>query len=315
MIYTVTFNPAIDYVVQVEELKKGSIHRSISEIILCGGKGINVSLVLAEFGIRSKALGFIAGFTGKEIERMVREQGVETDFVELKNGCSRINIKLRSLEKESGETDINGQGPTILEEEVQQLYNKLDKLKEGDLLILAGSVPNSLPDSIYEKILTRISGKGIRVIVDAAKDLLRNVLKYQPFLIKPNHNELEELFGVTLKTSEDIVEYASKLKEMGAKNVLVSMAENGAVLLDENGREFTSREFAAFVDKQMVSGVKRLVFVVGGPYGFSDAVYARADSKLSLSRMTFNHEMVRLFFIEQLYRAMTIRRGEPYHHD
>ncbi len=236
MIYTVTFNPAIDYVVQVEELKKGSIHRSISEIILCGGKGINVSLVLAEFGIRSKALGFIAGFTGKEIERMVREQGVETDFVELENGCSRINIKLRSLEKESGETDINGQGPTILEEEVQQLYNKLDKLKEGDLLILAGSVPNSLPDSIYEKILTRISGKGIRVIVDAAKDLLRNVLKYQPFLIKPNHNELEELFGVTLKTSEDIVEYASKLKEMGAKNVLVSMAENGAVLLDENGQ-------------------------------------------------------------------------------
>lgn len=231
MVYTVTFNPSIDYVIRVGELKTGSINRSASEQMFCGGKGINVSIVLNELGVRSKALGFIAGFTGRAIEESVRSKGVETDFVELPEGCSRINVKIRSDE----ETDINGSGPDIPSEALDRLYEKLDALEDGDVLVLAGSVPNSLPSNIYEKILARLSGKKIKTVVDATKDLLLNVLKYKPFLVKPNDLELGEMFGAALKTVDEVVHYAGKLKEMGAVNVLVSMAGNGAVLLDENG--------------------------------------------------------------------------------
>ena len=231
MVYTVTFNPSIDYVIRVGELKTGSINRSASEQMFCGGKGINVSIVLNELGVRSKALGFIAGFTGRAIEESVRSMGVETDFVELPEGCSRINVKIRSDE----ETDINGSGPDVPSEALDRLYEKLDSLEDGDVLVLAGSVPNSLPSNIYEKILARLSGKKIKTVVDATKDLLLNVLKYKPFLVKPNDLELGEMFGVALKTVDEVVHYAGKLKEMGAVNVLVSMAGDGAVLLDENG--------------------------------------------------------------------------------
>lgn len=232
MVYTVTFNPAIDYVIQMDELKTGSVNRSVSEQMFCGGKGINVSIVLGELGVKSKVLGFTAGFTGKAIEEGVRSKGVETDFVTLPEGCTRINVKIKSNE----ETDINGGGPSIPKEALNSLYEKLDALRDGDVLVLAGSIPNSLPSDVYEKILARLSEKKIKAVVDATKDLLLNVLKYKPFLVKPNNHELGEMFGVELKTVDEIVMYAAKLKEMGAVNVLVSMAGDGAVLLDENGK-------------------------------------------------------------------------------
>ena len=232
MIYTVTFNPAVDYVFNADGLTVGSVNRARSEKIYFGGKGINVSIILSELGVRSRALGFVAGFTGEAIEKGVAEKGVETDFVHLENGFSRINVKIKSGE----ETELNGQGPDIDDKALSELFSKLDKLQGGDVLVLAGSIPASMPPDTYEKILERLSGKNIRVVVDAEKDLLMNVLKYKPFLIKPNNHELEGMFGVTLRTNHDIAEYAKKLKNMGAQNVLVSMAGNGALLLDENGK-------------------------------------------------------------------------------
>ncbi len=231
MIYTVTFNPAIDYVMHIDKMDIGKINRSQREEILAGGKGINVSLVLAQLGIPSIALGFIAGFTGDAIEQSVKHAGVAANFVRLDSGCSRINVKIKS----DVESELNGQGPEIAEHKIEELYSKLEHLKQGDTLILAGSIPASLPDDIYERILQRLDGKGIRVVVDATKNLLLNVLKYKPFLIKPNNHELSEIFGVELSTSEQIAIYAARLQKMGARNVLVSMAGDGAVLLDESG--------------------------------------------------------------------------------
>ncbi len=233
MIYTVTFNPAVDYVVHTSELKKGSVNRSKSEEVYFGGKGINVSFVLSELGIPSRALGFVAGFTGRAIEQGVAEKGIETDFVHLEHGFSRINVKIKS----DDETELNGQGPDITDEALKALFDKLRELKDGDTIVLAGSIPSALPSDIYEKILDSLSDRRIKIIVDAAKDLLMNVLKFKPFLIKPNNHELGEIFGVTLRTAGEIAEYAGKLKEMGARNVLVSMAGDGALLLDENGRK------------------------------------------------------------------------------
>lgn len=232
MVYTVTFNPAVDYIVHTKQLIAGATNRSDSEEIYFGGKGINVSIVLSELGVKSKALGFVAGFTGEAIEMGVAEKGIDADFVHLNEGFSRINVKIKSGE----ETELNGQGPKITDEAIRELYAKLDEIQDGDTLVLAGSIPSSLPADIYERILERLSGKKIRAVVDATKDLLLNVLKYRPFLIKPNNFELGEIFGVEMKSAEDIVKYAGKLKEMGAQNVLVSMAGDGAVLLDENGK-------------------------------------------------------------------------------
>lgn len=232
MVYTVTFNPAVDYIVHTKELRAGATNRSDSEEIYFGGKGINVSIVLSELGVKSKALGFVAGFTGAAIEQGVSEKGIDADFVHLSGGFSRINVKIKSGE----ETELNGQGPKIPDEAVQQLFAKLDELQDGDTLVLAGSIPSSLPSDIYERILARLSGRKIRTVVDATKDLLVKVLKYQPFLIKPNNFELGEIFGVELHTTDEIVKYAEKLHEMGARNVLVSMAGDGAVLLDETGK-------------------------------------------------------------------------------
>lgn len=232
MVYTVTFNPAIDYVVHTGEMKLGATNRSEREEMYFGGKGINVSIVLRELGIESKALGFTAGFTGEAIEKGLADMGINTDFVRLDNGNSRINVKIKSAE----ETELNGQGPDIDDKAISALFEKLDKLSDGDTLILAGSIPSSLPSDIYERILERLSGKSIRVVVDATKDLLLNVLKYKPFLIKPNNHELGEMFGVTLKTDEEIEKYARKLRDMGAVNVLISMAGDGAMLIDEYGK-------------------------------------------------------------------------------
>ena len=233
MVYTVTFNPAIDYVVHTGEMKLGATNRSEREEMYFGGKGINVSIVLRELGIESKALGFTAGFTGEAIEKGLADVGINTDFVRLDNGNSRINVKIKSAE----ETELNGQGPDIDDKALSALFEKLDRLSDGDTLVLAGSIPSSLPSDIYERILERLSGRNIRVVVDATKDLLLKVLKYKPFLIKPNNHELGEMFGVELKTDEEIEKYARKLREMGAVNVLISMAGDGAMLIDEFGKK------------------------------------------------------------------------------
>lgn len=232
MIYTVTFNPAIDYVMHTGILMPGEVNRSSSEEIYYGGKGINVSVVLRSLGIHSTALGFIAGFVGDEIEKGLKKSGINTDFIRLEKGCSRINVKLKS----DSETDINAQGPEITEKALNQLYEKLSCLNEGDMLVLAGSIPGSLPKDIYEKIMKSLSGKKIKFVVDATGDLLLNVLSYKPFLIKPNHIELGEIFGRTLCSDSEIAECAKILKERGAENVLVSMAASGSILLDENNR-------------------------------------------------------------------------------
>ena len=233
MIYTVTFNPAIDYVVRTGEMEIGATNRSNSEEIYFGGKGINVSMVLKELDMPSIALGFVAGFTGVAIEKGVQEAGIETDFVHLENGFSRINVKIKS----SQETELNGQGPHITEDAIKELFAKLDCLKDGDTIVLAGSIPNTLPADIYEQILQYLSGKNIKAVVDATGELLLRVMKFKPFLVKPNNHELGELFHVTLQTNEEIATYARKLQEMGARNVLVSMAGDGALLIDENGKE------------------------------------------------------------------------------
>lgn len=232
MVYTVTFNPAIDYVIRTGEMRLGATNRSEGEEMYFGGKGINVSIVLRELGIDSKALGFTAGFTGEAIEKGLTDMGIDTDFVRLEKGNSRINVKIKSKE----ETELNGQGPDIGDKAIAALFEKLDRLVDGDSLILAGSIPASLPSDIYERILERLSGKNIKVVVDATKDLLLNVLKYKPFLIKPNNHELGEMFGMELKTDEDIEKYARRLQDMGAVNVLISMAGDGAMLIDEFGK-------------------------------------------------------------------------------
>ena len=233
MIYTITFNPAIDYLLYVPELKAGSVLRSEKEKLFCGGKGINVSLVLQELGIESTAMGFVAGFTGNAIEHALRGGGINTDFVHLKSGFTRINVKIRSY----CETDINGQGPEITNDDIKILFKKLDGLKTGDTLVLAGSIPNTLSPDIYERIMGMLIERGVRFVVDATKDLLLNSLKYRPFLIKPNNDELGEIFGVRIDTPDDATKYAGKLREMGAVNVLVSMGSKGAVLLDENNKK------------------------------------------------------------------------------
>lgn len=236
MIYTVTFNPSLDYIINVENLKMGETNRSSSEMILSGGKGINVSTVLKNLGFENVALGFIAGFTGKEIENGAKEFGINTDFIELREGLSRINVKIKA----DKETEINCTGPSISPDELEMLYNKLRELKDGDILVLAGSVPPSLPQDIYEKIMEMLQNKGIKIVVDATKDLLLNVLKYNPFVIKPNNHELGEMFGVVLKTEEEIIEYAKKLQDMGARNVLISRAGDGAIMITENGEIYKS---------------------------------------------------------------------------
>ena len=217
MIYTITFNPALDYIAQVENFEIGQINRTKTEKILPGGKGLNVSTVLKNLGLENTALGFIAGFTGKELKRKIEEYGIETDFVEVKNGITRINVKISSKE----ETALNGNGPEISEEELQQLLEKIERIQENDIVILAGNVPKCIKNDIYEIICNKLEKNGVTFIVDSTRELLINVLKYKPFLIKPNKDELQETFNVKINTNEQIVEYAKKLQEMGAQNVLI----------------------------------------------------------------------------------------------
>lgn len=233
MIYTVTFNPALDYVIRTDSFATNQVNRSVRESIYYGGKGINVSIILSRLGIANLALGFVAGFTGREIEQGVKERGVLTDFIWLEKGLSRINVKIKS-QKNKEETEVNGQGPEIPNTALLQLFEKLERLTGEDMLVLAGSIPKSLPKDIYQQIMAQLAPKKIPVVVDATGTLLQKVLEYHPFLIKPNNHELGELFHTTLETTDDILHYSKKLQEMGARNVLVSMAGNGSILLTEN---------------------------------------------------------------------------------
>lgn len=234
MIYTVTFNPSLDYIVSVEDFQLGMTNRTSDELMLPGGKGVNVSAVLSNLGIENTALGFAAGFTGEEIVRRVEEMGVRSEFIWIEEGISRINMKLKSIDG----TEINGMGPDIPTEKVDQLMERLRQLEEGDILCLAGSIPKSMPDDIYCNIMAELEDKGVTIVVDATKDLLVNVLKYHPFLIKPNNHELGEILHTTVSTRAEALEQGKKLQEMGARNVLVSMAGKGAVLIAENGETF-----------------------------------------------------------------------------
>ncbi|MCI6616767.1 1-phosphofructokinase [Ruminococcus sp.] len=233
MIYTVTLNPSIDYVVRLESLVTGITNRTTSEEYYFGGKGINVSWVLAELDLESTAFGFVAGFTGDAIEKGIRNDKIITDFIKLEKGISRINIKIKA----DDETEINCQGPHIDESELERLLNKVDRINDGDTLVIAGNVPNTMPDDVYERILERIKGKKVRIVVDATKKLLLNSLKYKPFLIKPNRQELSEIFETEISTETDIEKYAKELQKMGAQNVLISLGGDGAMLIDEFGEK------------------------------------------------------------------------------
>lgn len=300
MVYTVTLNPALDYVVRMGTFRDGEINRTESEEIQYGGKGINVSAVLKTLGVESIALGFVAGFTGKALEDGLRDAGIHTDFVTLPQGLTRINVKIKS----GIETEINANGPAIGEEELEQLYSKLDKMKEGDMLVLSGSVPSSLSQDIYEKILLRLQGKGISFVVDSTRNLLCNALSYHPFLIKPNHLELGEIFGRELYSDEEIRECAAKLQECGARNVLVSMAGEGSLLLDETGTchrlgvpEGVVRNSVGAGDS-MVGG-----FLAGwlktGEYAYAHRMGAAAGSATAFSDGLASQEMI-LQMMEEL---------------
>ena len=236
MICTVTFNPSLDYIVRVDDMRLGAINRTTYEQVLPGGKGVNVSIVLGNLGHQSRALGFVAGFTGDELCRRCSEAEVDADFIRVAEGMTRINVKVKSAE----ETELNGMGPKIAEKDLEVLLGKLDALGDGDTLVISGSVPAALPHDLYERIMARLSGRGVCIVVDAERDLLTRVLPYRPLLVKPNNHELGDIFGVTLRTRDEVVPFARRLQEMGAANVLVSMAGEGGVLVAETGEVFQS---------------------------------------------------------------------------
>lgn len=260
MIYTVTFNPSLDYIVTVDNFTTGRVNRTTTEFMYPGGKGINVSIVLKNLGYDNIALGFEAGFTGEEIIRRINDMGIIHDFIHVDSGLSRINVKIRS----DNESEINGQGPAIEADHINKLYQRFDKLKNGDILVLAGSIPTVMPDSMYMDIMKYLKGRNIKIVVDATKDLLVNVLEYGPFLIKPNNHELGEIFGVELKTRDEVVKYAKRLQKMGAVNVLVSMAGEGAVLVAEDGSIFKTPAPKGVVKNSVGAGDSMVAGFIAG---------------------------------------------------
>ena len=300
MIYTVTLNPSLDYVVEMDEMKPGATNRSKSEHMLPGGKGINVSIVLKNLGVPSVALGFIAGFTGDEIAKNVSDLGCKTDFIRLGKGMSRINVKLKA----DDETEINCVGPSISEEEVQKLYMQLDNLQEGDVLVLAGSIPSSVSDSIYQDIMTRLTEKNVMVIVDATKDLLCNVLEKRPFLIKPNNHELGEIFGVELKTNEEIISYGKILQERGARNVLISMAGDGAIFLGEDGNVYESEAPKGKVINSVGAGDSMVAGFLAGYLDKKDYKHAFKMGIAAGSASAFSKDLATREEIETIYNRL-----------
>lgn len=302
MIYTVTFNPAIDYVIGVENLRTGMTNRASCERLLPGGKGLNVSVILSNLGIENTALGFIAGFTGKEIKRSFEAMGGKSDFIELKEGISRINVKIKS----DKETEINAVGPMIDEAAISELLKKLDTLKDGDTLILAGSIPASLSNSLYGDIMEMLSGRDIMIAVDATKDLLLNVLEHKPFLVKPNNHELGEIFGVTLTTREEVVPYAKKLREKGAGNVLVSMAGEGAVLITETGDVLMSEAPKGIVKNSVGAGDSMVAGFIAGWCEKRDYAHAFKMGLSAGSASTFSETLATKEEIKQVYNSFEI---------
>ena len=305
MIYTVTLNPSLDYIVSVDNFQLGRTNRTSSELILPGGKGLNVSTVLKNLGMETIALGFVAGFTGEEIEWRMEGMGVQTDFIRIREGMSRINLKLRSIEG----TELNGAGPDIPKEKLRLLMEKLWKLKQGDVLCLSGSVPASLSGTIYCDIMAALQDRGILVVVDATKGLLVNTLPYHPFLIKPNQYELGEIFDTEILTKEQAVTYGKKLQEMGARNVLVSMAGAGAELLAEDGQIF----LAEAPEGRLVNGVGAGDSMVAGfltgwlqrqdySHGFRLAVAAGSASAFSKYLATRSE-------VEEVYARVHVRKA------
>ena len=306
MVYTVTFNPSLDYIVSVEDFRLGLTNRTDSEVILPGGKGLNVSIVLSNLGIENTALGFVAGFTGAEIVRQVEGMGVKSDFIRLREGISRINLKLKSIDG----TEINGRGPRIGREAVGELMGRLDALGKGDVLVLAGSIPGSMSDETYGKIMERLAGRGVMTVVDATRNLLMNVLEYRPFLVKPNSHELGEIFGVELRDREEAIPYARRLRELGAVNVLVSMAGQGAVLAAGDGEVYA----AAAPRGKLVNGVGAGDSMVAGflagwmerhEYGHAFRMGIAAGSASAFSELLATREEV-----TDLYRQMAGSRME-----
>ena len=260
MIYTVTFNPSIDYFISVPDFEPGKTNRTTSEVMIPGGKGINVSLKLAELNIKSTALGFVAGYTGEMISDYVKEKGIESDFVKLKKGNSRINVKITSIDG----TEINGNGPDIKDEELKMLLEKTDKLKDGDILVLSGSIPSTLPSDIYSSIMESLKDKDIKTAVDATGKLLTDTLKYRPFIVKPNHHELGEIFNVKVDNHEDAVKYGLKLQEKGARNVLVSMGKTGSVFISENGETYIKEAVKTDVVSSVGAGDSMVAGFIAG---------------------------------------------------
>jgi len=266
VIYTVTFNPSLDYIVGVEDFQSGKVNRTMSERVFAGGKGINVSLVLNNLGFANTALGFLAGFTGQEIERQLEAEGVQTDFIRIPDGISRINLKIRS----DVESEINGMGPAIRQEDIRKLNEKLDHLQDGDVLVLAGSIPTGMPESLYRDIMNRLKDKDLKIAVDATKDLLLNVLPYHPFVIKPNNHELGEIFGVEVADKKQAVVYAKRLQEQGARNVIVSMAGEGAIFVGEDGSEYESEAPSGQVVNSVGAGDSMVAGFLAGYLGTGD---------------------------------------------
>ena len=297
MIYTVTFNPSLDYIVSVDNFKAGEVNRTTDEIIFPGGKGINVSIVLKNLGFDNTALGFMAGFTGDEISRLLEEKGVKTDFIHVKKGLSRINVKMRSNE----ESEINGRGPEIMQEDIDKLYKQLDKLQEGDTLVLAGSIPSVMPESMYMDIMRHLQDKKIDIAVDATRDLLVNVLPYKPFVIKPNNHELGEIFNVKIETKDDVVKYAKKLQEKGARNVLVSMAGDGAVLVTEDGQEFRAEAPKGDLKNSVGAGDSMVAGFVAGYLTKKDYFEAFKMGICTGSASAFSEELATKAEVEALY--------------
>lgn len=302
MIYTVTFNPALDYVVHMTgDLIPGITNRSDAEEIYFGGKGINVSTVLRELGLETTALGFIAGFTGQAIEDGVAASGIKADFIHLPEGNTRINVKIKS----SDETEINCQGPKIPKACLEELFIKLDALTAGDTLILAGSIPSSLPDDIYERILERLKDKDVMFVVDATKDLLLNVLKYHPFLIKPNKQELGEMFGVTIESDNDIEKYAKKLQEKGARNVLISMAGDGSMLITEDGQRLRQGVCKGKVRNSVGAGDSMVAGFVAGYAKTKDYKVALNTGTATGGATAFSDGLAKADLIEELYKTLS----------
>ena len=308
MIYTVTFNPALDYVVRADKIEMGGTNRAASEQLLAGGKGINVSAVLKNLGTESVALGFTAGFTGTEIRRMAEAQGCKCDFIELPEGISRINVKLKSEE----ETEINGTGPDIPEESLNELFRKLDKLSEGDYLVLAGSIPKSLPDTIYMDIMKRLSGKGVRFVVDATGELLMNVLELKPFLIKPNHIELGELFGADISgNKEKAAFYAEELRKKGAENVLVSMAEHGAVLAASDGNVYSCQAPKGRAVNSVGAGDSMVAGFLSGWTKNGSFTEALKTGAAAGSASAFSEFLAEKDDVERLYKEISVQIMTP----